>query len=72
MLNAQSGCDLPRNRKQVYNINYNHPQTVENAMSKPLPRTDVFAQVMLMCKETSASQAYVRSVEAAPEQQCVF
>ena len=57
---------------QEYNINYNRPQTVEIAMSKSLPRTDVLAQVMLMCKETSASQAYVRSVEAAPEQQCVF
>ena len=64
MVNAKSGCDLPRNRKQVYNLNYNRPQTT---LPKSIPRTDVLAQVMLMCKETSGSQAYVRSVEAAPE-----
>ena len=69
VVNAKSGCDLPRNRKQVYNLNYNRPQTT---LPKSIPRTDVLAQVMLMCKETSGSQAYVRSVEAAPEPMCIL
>ena len=59
VIGARSACELPRNRKQVYNI---------KAAVKSLPlqtpsttnsvaRTDVLAQVMLMCKESSGSQA---------------
>lgn len=40
--------------------------------AKPVSRTDVLAQVMLMCKESSGSEAYVRSVEAAPEPMCIL
>ena len=74
-MNARSGCDLPRDRKQVYNINSaakNHGQGSLSAALKTLPRTDVLAQVMQMCKETSGSQAYIRSVEAAPEPMCIL
>lgn len=74
VMNAQSGCDLPRNRKQVYNLvsaKKRHEQKIPSLPSS-VPRTDVLAQVMHMCKDTSGSQAYVRAVEAAPEPMCVL
>lgn len=74
VMNAQSGCDLPRNRKQVYNFKFavkNQPHGT-SASAKPVSRTDLLAQVMLMCKESSGLQAYVRSVEAAPEPMCIL
>ena len=69
IMNAKSGCDLPRDRKQVHNLKYaskNIPCTSAN-----IPPADVLAQVMQMCKQSSGSDAYVRSVEAAPEPMCV-
>ena len=69
IMNAKSGCDLPRDRKQVHNLKYaskNIPCTSTN-----IPPADVLAQVMQMCKQSSGSDAYVRSVEAAPEPMCV-
>ena len=73
-MNAQSSCDLPQNRKQVYNLVSARKISEEKIPSLPssIPSTDVLAEIMHMCKDTSASQAYVRSVEAAPEPMCVL
>ena len=73
-MNAWSGCDLPRNRKQVYSLNsaMKSSQLKFASVSSGISRIDVLAQVMQMCKETSGSQAYVRSVEAAAEPMCVL
>ena len=75
VVGAQSGCDLPRNRKQVYNLNYagKSRQTPSGSSSSSnIPHTDVLAQVMQMCKESSDSRKFVRSVEAAPELMCIL
>ena len=75
VMNARSGCDLPRNRKQAYNFKFavkHQPQGMSTYAKQHTHRTDVLAQVMLMCKESSGSQAYVRSVEAAPEPMCIL
>ena len=41
-------------------------------MVSGIPRTDTLAHVMKTCKETSSSEdAFIRSVEAAPEPMCV-
>lgn len=75
IMEARSPCDLPRNRKQVYNINCAAKRCVESSLlstSPTISRIDVLAQVMQKCKETVGSQAYIRSVEAAPEPMCVL
>ena len=69
IMNAKSGCDLPRDRKQVHNLKY--ASKTSPCISTNIPPTDVLAQVMQMCKESSGSDAYVRSIEAAPEPMCV-
>ena len=71
ILNAKSGCDLPRNRRQIYNAkqaNKTRAETIPNSA----PRQDTLAQVMQMCKDTSGTDAFIRSVEAAPEPMCVL
>lgn len=74
-MGANSACDLPRNRKQVHNLKYtysgkNHPNLPSTSS---LPRTDVLAHVMQICKESSNSGAvFTRSVEAVPEPMCVL
>lgn len=70
-MGARSGCELPRNRKQVYNLKSTINNQVQGVASKAMPHSDVLAEVMLMCKDSS-EQAYVRSVEAAPEPMCVL
>lgn len=73
VLGAQSGCDLPRNHKQIYNLNYAKKyQHLSSSASSSIPHTDVLAQVMRMCKESSGLSAFVRSVEAAPEPMCIL
>lgn len=69
IMNAKSGCDLPRNRKQVHNLKY--ASKSPPCSSASISPTDVLAQVMQMCKDSSGCEAYVRSVEAAPEPMCV-
>ena len=69
IMNAKSGCDLPRDRKQVHNLKY--ASKTSPCISTNILPTDVPAQVMQMCKELSSSDAYVRSIEAAPELMCV-
>ena len=68
-MNAKSGCDLPQDRKKVHNLKY--ASKSPPCASVSIPPTDVLAQVMQMCKESSGCDAYVRSVETAPEPMCV-
>lgn len=73
IMGARSPCDLPRDRKQVYNIVSAAKRQSENmSTSSSASCKDVLAQVMQKCKETSGSQAYVRAVEGAPEPMCVL
>ena len=68
VVGVQSGCDLPRNRKQVYNLNYVKKNSHLGSCSSScgnIQRTDILAQVMQMCKESTDSGMFVRSVEAA-------
>lgn len=71
VMNAKSGCDLPRDRRQIYNAKKASKAYVEGASLSDYKK-DTLAQVMQMCKDTSSStDAFVRSVEAAPEPMCV-
>ena len=72
VMRAKSGCELPRDRRQIYNAKKAHKACAEGA-SVPDYKRDTLAQVMQMCKDTSSStNAFVRSVEAAPEPMCVL
>ena len=72
VMSAKSGCDLPRNRRQVYNAKQANKVGGETLCSS-IPRQDTLAEVMQMCKDTSSStDAFIRSVEAAPEPMCVL
>ena len=65
VMNARTGCDLPRNRQQVYNAKKTAKSTEESS--------DTFAEIMRLCKNRiSTKDAFVRSVEAAPEPLCVL
>ena len=59
IMEARSSCDLPRNRKQVYNINCalkrNTDSNFVDASSSSISSIDVLAQVMQKCKENSGS-----------------
>ena len=74
VVGAKSGCDVPRNRMQVYNLNYAKKKSHLSSSSLPsgIQRTDILAQVMHMCKESTDSGMFVRSVEAAPEPMCIL
>ena len=70
VMKAKSGCelprDLPRDRQQIYNAKKAHKACVEASVGDC--KQDTITQVMQMCKDTSLStNAFVRSVEAAPE-----
>ena len=72
-MSASCACDLPRDHKQVYNIKaVKKSRALQATIPSGILQTDVLAQIMLMCKESSGSQAYVRSVEAAPKPMCVL
>lgn len=59
---AEAIGDIPRNRRQVYNIK--KPKSDEN---------DALLSVMVMCKEcTSEEDPFVRIVTSAPEPMCVM
>ena len=54
----------------MYNLNYagkSRQNPSGSSSSSNIPHTDVLAQVMQMCKESSDSGKFVRSVKAAPE-----
>ena len=65
IIGAKAGCDLPRNRQQVYNA--------KKAGKTYLAQSDTLAEIMRVCKETIAtSDAFIQAVEAAPEPMCVL
>ena len=65
ILGANAGCDLPRNRQQIYNA--------KKSSRTSLAPSDTLAEIMRVCKETiSTSDAFIQSVEAAPEPMCVL
>ena len=69
VISARAGCDLPRNRRQVYNAKRN----VSAQGSCSLTYQDTLAEVMRICKATvSTDDVFIRSVEAAPEPMCVL
>jgi len=69
-MGAKSACDLPRNYKQVKNLKYSAKKP---SKLTSLPRVDVLAQVMQMCKDSLGSgEVFVRAVEGAPEPMCVL
>ena len=65
ILGANAGCDLPRNQQQIYNAK-------KSSITSLVP-SDTLAEIMRVCKETiSTSDAFIQSVEAAPEPMCVL
>jgi len=56
---ASSGCDLPRNRQQVYNLNYRKKNSQSHLLGSDFQHSDVLAQVMHMCKESVGSEIFV-------------
>ena len=46
IIGANSGCDLPQNRQQVYNLNYRKKSSQGHASCGSVQRSDVLAQVM--------------------------
>ena len=64
IVDAKAVGDLPRDRKQVYNIqNRDNPQS-----------SDALLSVMAMCKESfgKESEQFVRIVTSAPEPMCIL
>lgn len=54
VMGARSSCDLPRDRKQVYNIvatEKRHSENIVVGTSSSISRSDVLAQVMQKCKK---------------------
>lgn len=76
VMQANSSCDLPRDRRQVYNIKQASKVKQENLLlpsCSSVLRTDTLACIMQKCKDTClTSGAFIRSVEAAPEPMCVL
>ena len=73
-MEAHSSCDLPRDRRQIYNLKRKSVTEKENALLPPsVLKTDTLACIMQKCKDTySSTDAFIRSVEAAPEPMCVL
>ena len=66
-MNEKSRWDLPRNGQQIYNAKQANKVGGET-ISSSIPLLDILAQVMQMCKDTSSgTDAFIRSVEAAPD-----
>ena len=73
VMNAQSSCDLPRDRRQLYNIKNAEKLKQESCIMAPgVSRTDTLAHIMNTCKQENGINAFIRSVEAAPEPMCVL
>lgn len=74
VMQAKLSCDLPRNRRQIYNFkSANKVNLVKDSMSSGISQSDTLTHVLHQCKETSSSSdAFIRSVEAAPEPMCVL
>ena len=68
VMQAQSMCELPRDRRQVYNL-----KQASKGHSDSACTNDTLAYVMQKCKETSSGvDVFIRSVEAAPEPMCML
>jgi len=73
VMGAKSGCDLPRNYKQVINLKYSARKHSKGSSTASLPHVDVLAHVMQMCKDSLGSdEVFVQSVDCAPEPMCVL
>ena len=67
---AKAGCDLPHNRQQAYNARKSTKSI--NDFQSHSRGYDTLAEVMRLCKESiSTNDAFIRSVESAPEPMCV-
>ena len=71
-MEAKLSCDLPRDRRQVYNFKSAHTTKQQSSCTAEIPRSDTLAHVMRECKEASGDEAFIRSVQAAPEPMCVL
>ncbi len=73
-MGASSSCELPRNRRQVYNLKHtNCDKENQNHIKKSERGEDVLAEIMYMCKEDEGSdEKFIRSEKAAPEPMCVL
>ena len=74
VMQAKLSCDLPHDRRQIYDFkSANKVKLQTQSMTSGIPRSDTLAHVMSQCKEMlSGSDAFIRSVEAAPEPMCVL
>ena len=74
VMGAHSSCDLPRNRRQIYNMKQNATLVKEKSgFPSSVARNDTLACIMQQCKDTSSTtEAFIRSVEAAPEPMCIL
>ena len=74
VVGASSSCDLPRDRRQLYNLKHSTKlKESKHNSGCSLPLKDVLAEVMQMCKDNEGSEhKFIRSIEAAPEPICVL
>jgi len=74
VMEAKLSCDLPRDRRQVYNFKSAHEaKHQKSSIPTGIPRSDTLAHVMRECKESSSTgEAFIRSVQAASEPMCVL
>ena len=73
-MEAKLSCDLPRDRRQIYNFKSAHKaKHQKSSIPTGMPCSDTLAHVMRECKESSsAGEAFIHSVQAAPEPMCVL
>ena len=74
VVGASSSCDLPRDRRQLYNLKHSTKlKESKHNSGCSLPLKDVLAEVMQMCKDNEGSEhKFIRSFEAASEPMCVL
>lgn len=74
VVGASSSCDLPRDRRQLYNLKHSTKlKESKHNSGCSLPLKDVLAEVTQMCKDNEGSEhKFIRSIEAAPEPMCVL
>ncbi len=76
VIEASTSCELPRNRRQVYNIKHcesmkKEKECVPRGLSSS--NTGSLACVMQLCKDTIKTEdAFIRAVDMATEPMCVL
>ena len=76
IIEASSGCELPRNRRQVYNLKQvesakREKESIPSGVSSQ--KLDSIASAMQMCKETFNTEvAFIRAIDVAVEPMCVL